>query len=169
MNMRKLMTGYVIHFNRRHKRYGHLFQNRFKSIGCEEETYLLELTRYIHLNPLRGGLVEDLPNLKEFPWSAHAVLMERMGRDWQDTDSILSLFDSKLQSACEAYERFVAEGVQMGQRPELVGGGLIRRAGGWSEVMSLRRHNIRTASAETRLKETLRLNIRKVGLSTLAW
>jgi len=53
-NMRKLMTGYAINFNRRHKRYGHLFQNQFKSIVCEEEAYLLELTRYIHLNPLRG-------------------------------------------------------------------------------------------------------------------
>jgi len=50
-SMRKLLTGYVVNFNRRHKRYGHLFQNRYKSIVCEEEPYLLELTRYIHLNP----------------------------------------------------------------------------------------------------------------------
>jgi len=53
-SMRSLMSGYAGQFNRRHRRSGHLFQNRFKSIVCEEETYLLELTRYVHLNPLRA-------------------------------------------------------------------------------------------------------------------
>ena len=51
-SMRKLLTGYVVNYNRRYKRYGHLFQNRYKSIICEDDPYLLELTRYIHLNPL---------------------------------------------------------------------------------------------------------------------
>ncbi len=55
-SMKKLLTGYVVNFNLRHKRTGHLFQNRYKSIICEEDTYLLELTRYIHLNPLRAGV-----------------------------------------------------------------------------------------------------------------
>ncbi len=54
-HMKKLLTGYVVNFNRRHKRYGHLFQNRYKSILCEEDPYLLEQTRYIHLNPLHAG------------------------------------------------------------------------------------------------------------------
>jgi len=58
--MRRLMTGYAITFNKRHKRSGHLFQNRYKSIVCEEDPYLLELIRYIHLNPLRADLVKDL-------------------------------------------------------------------------------------------------------------
>ena len=47
-SMRRLLTGYVVNFNRRHRRYGHLFQNRYKSIVCEAERYLLEVTRYIH-------------------------------------------------------------------------------------------------------------------------
>jgi REP element-mobilizing transposase RayT len=55
--MRRLLTGYAIWYNRKHRRYGHLFQNRFKSILCQEDAYLLELVRYIHLNPLRVGLV----------------------------------------------------------------------------------------------------------------
>jgi len=55
--MKRLLTGYAINFNRRHNRYGHLFQNRYKSILCQEDSYLLELVRYIHLNPLRAGLV----------------------------------------------------------------------------------------------------------------
>jgi hypothetical protein len=62
--MKKLLTGYVVNFNRRHKRVGHLFQNRYKSIICEEDPYLLELTRYIHLNPLRGSIVKRVVDLR---------------------------------------------------------------------------------------------------------
>jgi putative transposase len=51
--MKRLLTGYALRFNRRHRRCGHLFQNRYKSILCQEDAYLLELVRYIHLNPLR--------------------------------------------------------------------------------------------------------------------
>jgi putative transposase len=54
--MKRVLTGYAVGFNRRHNRQGHLFQNRYKSILCQEEPYLLELVRYIHLNPLRAGL-----------------------------------------------------------------------------------------------------------------
>ena len=64
--MRRLLTGYAQQFNRRHNRHGHLFQNRYKSILCEEDSYLLELVRYIHLNPIRAGLVKDIDTLKKF-------------------------------------------------------------------------------------------------------
>ena len=74
---RRLMTGYVVNFNKRHKRSGHLFQNRYKSIVCEEYSYLLELVRYIHLNPLRAGLVKDLKELDKYPWSGHSVILGR--------------------------------------------------------------------------------------------
>jgi REP-associated tyrosine transposase len=184
-NMRKLMTGYAVNFNRRHKRFGHLFQNRYKSIVCEEESYLLELTRYIHLNPLRGGLVEDLGQLEKYPWTGHLALMGRGSREWQDTETVLSLFSPKLHRARAGYEQFVAEGVPIGRRPELVGGGLIRSAGGWSQVLSLRRHDLRMASDERilgkgefveevlsesdqQLKETLRFQTRKIDLEDLA-
>jgi hypothetical protein len=73
--MRKLMTGYAVTFNKRHKRAGHLFQNRYKSIICEEDPYLLELIRYIHLNPLRAKLVQDLNELDTYPWSGHSALL----------------------------------------------------------------------------------------------
>jgi len=63
--MRRLLTGYVVSFNRRHKRHGHLLQNRYKSIVCQEDTYLQELVRYIHLNPLRAGIVPDLAALNK--------------------------------------------------------------------------------------------------------
>jgi putative transposase len=73
--MRRLMTGYAVTFNKRHKRSGHLFQNRYKSIVCEEDPYLLELIRYIHLNPLRAGLVKDLKELDKYPWSGHSAIL----------------------------------------------------------------------------------------------
>ena len=65
--MRRLLTGYSVKFNRRHKRHGHLFQNRYKSILVQEEPYLLELVRYLHLNPLRAGIVSTLEELQIFP------------------------------------------------------------------------------------------------------
>jgi len=75
--MRRLMTGYAVTFNRRHKRSGHLFQNRYKSIVCEEDPYLLELIRYIHLNPLRAGLVKDLGGLDKYPWTGNSAILGR--------------------------------------------------------------------------------------------
>jgi hypothetical protein len=61
--MRMLLTGYVVSFNRRHKRHGHLFQNRYKSIVCQEDVYLRELVRYIHLNPIRTGIVPTIKDM----------------------------------------------------------------------------------------------------------
>jgi REP element-mobilizing transposase RayT len=58
--MRKLLTFYAVTYNRRHNRHGHLFQNRYKSIIVEEDTYFKELVRYIHLNSLRAGMVDSL-------------------------------------------------------------------------------------------------------------
>ena len=74
MSMRKLLTGYAVNFNRRHKRHGHLFQNRYKSIVCQEDAYLLELVRYIHLNLLRAGVVKDMIGLNKSPWSGHSAM-----------------------------------------------------------------------------------------------
>ncbi len=136
--MRKVLTGYVVNFNRRHQRYGHLFQNRFKSIVCEEDPYLLELTRYIHLNPLRAGVVKEMHELDVYPWSGHAVIMGNQRHPWQDRDTILSSFGKTEGQAKERYRRFVEKGIATGKRPDLTGGGLLRSQGGWAEVVSLR-------------------------------
>ena len=71
--MRRVLTGYAVSFNRRHRRAGHLFQNRYRSVLVEEEPYLTELVRYIHLNPLRGKQVPTLEALDDYRWSGHAV------------------------------------------------------------------------------------------------
>ena len=78
--MRRFLTGYAQGYNRRHKRHGHLFQNRYKSIVCEEENYFTELVRYIHPNPLRAKLVRTLEELDTYPWSGHAVVMGQRSR-----------------------------------------------------------------------------------------
>ena len=183
-SMRRLLTGYVVNYNLRHKRHGHLFQNRYKSIICEDDPYLLELTRYIHLNPLRAGIVGDLKGLGQYCWAGHSAIMGRVKRDWQDIDTVLGYF-GKGHKAIEKYERYVEEGISRGKRPELVGGGLIRSLGGWSQVLSLRRRGIKVAfdervlggddfierllsEAEERQRETLRISRKVPDLLTLA-
>jgi hypothetical protein len=73
--MRRLLTGYAVAFNRRHRRRGHLFQNCYKSVLVEEDPYLLELVRYIHLSPLRAGMLSDMDALDTYPWTGHSTLM----------------------------------------------------------------------------------------------
>jgi putative transposase len=130
--MRRLLTGYAQYFNRRHTRHGQLFQNRYKSILCEEDPYFLELVRYIHLNPVRAGLVEDTKQLRSYPYSGHAVLMGNVDHEWQDTGYVLGRFGKTTRQSRTRYASYVAKGVAEGKRPELVGGGLVRSIGGWA-------------------------------------
>ena len=146
--MRRLLTGYAQQFNRRHRRHGVLFQNRYKSILCEEQPYLLALVRYIHLNPLRAGAVKDMDALRAYHRSGHSVLMGKAMREWQDTEYVLRLFGDSVRAARRAYERVVAKGVNQGRRPELVGGGLIRSVGGWSAIKALRTFGMRIMGDE---------------------
>ena len=88
--MKRLLTGYAVSFNRRHVRHGPLFQNRFKSIVCQEEFYLRELVRHIHLNPLRAGIVSDCNRLNIYKYGGHAVLMGNRTCEWMDTKYVLS-------------------------------------------------------------------------------
>jgi hypothetical protein len=137
--MRSLLTGYATAFNRRHRRRGHLFQNRYKSMVVEEEPYFLELVRYLHLNPLRAGVVPDLAALARYPYSGHAALLGTVPRPWQETATVLARFATRTGTARQRYQAFVAAGVPQGRRPELQGGGLVRSVGGWSAVQALRR------------------------------
>jgi len=146
--MRRIQTGYAGSFNRRRKRTGHLFQNRFKSILVEEDVYFLELVRYLHLNPLRAGIVKSMRGLDAYPWSGHAVLMGKQEADWQDIEFVLGQFGSTLGRARQAYRQFVAEGVSQGKRPELSGGGLVRSIGGREKMSTFRRERQRWQADE---------------------
>jgi REP element-mobilizing transposase RayT len=136
--MQRLLTGHAVSFNRRHKRHGQLFQNRYKSIICQEDAYLKELVRYIHLNPLRAGLVEGLNALNDYAFCGHRSLVGKGACDWQDDAYVLGCFAKNKTTARNRYCAYVKAGIDMGRRPELVGGGLIRSLGGWSEVKKLR-------------------------------
>jgi REP element-mobilizing transposase RayT len=137
--MRSLLTGYAGRFNRRHRRTGHVFQNRYKSIVIDEECYFLELVRYLHLNPIRAGVLDDLRALERFPWAGHSALLGHMRRPWYAVDTVLGRFGRRRPEARRAYRAFVAAGQAQGHRPELQGGGLRRSVGGWEAVGALRR------------------------------
>ncbi|HJX34673.1 MAG TPA: transposase [Desulfatiglandales bacterium] len=136
--MKRLLTGYAVYYNRRHKRSGHLFQNRYKSILCQEDSYLLELIRYIHLNPLRAKLISEYENLDKYPYSGHGILMGVSEAIWQDTGYILRFFGDKNAIARRKYDQFVKNGIKQGVRPDLTGGGLLRSHGGWVGIKALR-------------------------------
>jgi putative transposase len=140
--MRRLLTGYALWYNRRHHRHGHLFQNRFKSILCQEDSYLLELVRYIHLNPIRAGLVRDLDELNTYPYCGHSVVMGKRKYGWQNVKEVLEMFDGSQNRARRSYRDFVEKGIVEGKRHDLTGGGLLRSAGGWEGVKALREEKV---------------------------
>jgi len=146
--MRRLLTGHAQQFNRRHRRHGHVFQNRYKSILCEKDPYLLELLRYIHLNPIRAGFVDGIKKLNVYPYTGHATLMGKDKHSWQDTNYVLALFGKSIRASRRAYLNFVSKGIAFGRRPDLVGGGLIRSIGGWSALSVMRSSHLRVISDE---------------------
>jgi putative transposase len=132
--MRRLLTGYAVSFNLRHRRHGQLFQNRYKSILCEEDPYLLELVRYIHLNPVRAKVVADLQELGHYPYSGHSALVGKSVREFQDIEYVLESFGKTVSVARMRYLAYVQAGFSQGRRNDLMGGGQIRSLGGWAEV-----------------------------------
>jgi putative transposase len=137
--MRKLLTWYAQYFNRKHRRKGHLFENRYKSILCDEDNYLLALVRYIHLNPVRAKVIQTTAELDKYPWSGHRAMIEKAKYPWMDTATVLTQFGSTKRKAINEYRQFVREGMDQGHDPQFSGGGLVRSLGGWSHVLSLRR------------------------------
>ncbi|MGH7395305.1 MAG: transposase, partial [Candidatus Methylomirabilales bacterium] len=113
--LRYLNGVYTQAFNRRHRRVGHLFQGRFKAIVVEKDAYLLELCRYVVLNPVRAGVV---PTPRAYPWSSYratAGLTE--GPAWLTVDWLWEQFGRTRRGAQEKYRQFVAEGIRQPARP----------------------------------------------------
>ena len=137
--MRKLLTWYAQYYNRRHKRTGHLFENRYKSILCDEDNYLLALVRYIHLNPLRANMVKSIEELDRYPFCGHRTIIGKAKHPWTDSEYVLLQFGSTRRKGMFEYRKFMREGVGLGKQPELTGGGLLRSLGGWSQVVAKRR------------------------------
>jgi len=129
--------------------------------------------------------VKSLKELKGYQWCGHSSIIGSVRREWQDTDTVLAYFEKSKKRAIEQYEDFVGEGIEAGSRPELIGGGLIRSLGGWSQVLSLRRVGSKVfsderilgssefvenviADAEQKAKKTLRLTLKIADLPSLA-
>lgn len=121
--MRRLLTGYAVVFNLRHKRSGHLFQNRYKSIVCDADNYLLELVRYIHLNPVRAGIVDSLEGLAGYPWCGHQQLLGNTADRLIREDELLSLFAKREKPAVARYLEFLADGLEQGADLKMSSGG----------------------------------------------
>jgi putative transposase len=152
--MKRLLTGYAVRFNWRHRRCGHLFQNRYKSILCQEDAYLLELVRYIHLNPLRAKLVVSMGELDRFEFCGQGIILGKQQKDWQDVDKLLGMFGKRVGEARRNYRAYVEQGIEVGRRADLIGGGLIRSCGGWKAVKALRRLRIHAKGDERILGES---------------
>ena len=120
--MASLLTAYAACFNRRHLRSGKLYQNRYKSIRCDEEGCFLELIRYIHLNPLRAGLVKSMAGLASFRWAGHGAMMGRFAYPWLATDEVLLQFGGRAGPARREYESFGVEGIANVSVGEMRGG-----------------------------------------------
>jgi putative transposase len=146
--MRQLLTGYAMYFNRRYNRTGHLVENRYKSILCDEENYLLVLVRYVHLNPVRANIIRTMEDLDRYPWSGHHAIMGKANYQWMDIGTVLSQFGDTQKRAKAEYRRFVQVGIAQGRIPEFSGGGLVRSQGGWSQVLSMRRKGSKEESDE---------------------
>jgi len=113
--MQNLAFRYTRWVNRREKRMGHLFQGRYKAILVDGDSYLLELVRYIHLNPVRAGLVQD-PS--DYPWSGHRAYLGQETLPWLTTEWVLGQFARRRDAARRRYETFVLEGRNQGYQEE---------------------------------------------------
>jgi REP element-mobilizing transposase RayT len=109
--MRQLNGVYTQRSNRLHRRVGHVFQGRYKAILVERDSYLLELARYVVLNPLRAGMVK---RLEAWPWSSYlATCGQAAAHEWLQTDWVLAQFGRQRASAIRKYVQFVHEGARL--------------------------------------------------------
>lgn len=117
--MQNVTFRYARYINTKKKRNGHLFQGRYKALLIDGDSYLLELVRYIHCNPVRAFLTR-IP--EGYQWSSHNAYLGKKSISWLTTDLVLSQFSGQEKKARELYEKFMQEGIAEAQRPELCSG-----------------------------------------------
>ena len=114
--LQRFHTWYTGYFNRRYDRVGHVFQGRYKAILCDKDAYLMELVRYIHLNPARAGLVQ---RPQDYMWSSHGIYMGVDKSGTIDPSFVLGQFSDDRAAARRSYRSFVMEGATQGRREDL--------------------------------------------------
>ncbi len=118
--MQNLAFRHARRINARRQRIGHLFQGRYKAILVDADSYLLALVRYVHLNPVRAGLVA---RAEDYPWSGHRAYLGRDALAWLTTEVVLGQFGKRLATARAGYQAFVRDGLDHGRRDEFLLGG----------------------------------------------
>ena len=113
--LQNLSFRYTRWFNQKKKRIGHLFQGRYKALLVDADQYLLQLIRYIHLNPVRAKIVK---RPEEYPWSGHKAYLGRQKLPWLSTEWVLGQLGKRKLKAVEKYQEYVREGVQEGHRED---------------------------------------------------
>jgi len=114
--MQNILFRYTRYWNHRYKTTGHLFQGRYKAILCDKESYLLELIRYLHLNPVRSKIVNDPA---DYAWSSHGAYLKGETKGWLLVDEVLSHWGKSRAQAIGGYRRFVLDGLTEGHRDDL--------------------------------------------------
>ena len=114
--MQNILFRYTRYWNQRYKKTGHLFQGRYKAILCDKESYLLELIRYLHLNPVRSKIVGDPA---QYVWSSHGAYLKGDGKSWTAVDEVLPQWGKSRAQAVLGYRRFVRDGLNHGHRDDL--------------------------------------------------
>ncbi|MFC1582232.1 transposase [Planctomycetota bacterium] len=146
--MQRLLTGYALDFNFRHRRTGKLYQNRFKSILCDADLYLDQLVRYIHLNPQRVGIVKTLQQLDRFEWTSHSSYMGQIKRPWVASKNILKGFGRSQKTARQKYRQYIQDGIDNPEPDGFSGGGLIRSIGSIGEILKMQKKGEKEYSDE---------------------
>jgi putative transposase len=110
--LHRLLTGYVVTYNKRHRRHGPLFHSRYRAILCQEDPYLLDLVRYIHLNPLHLGVVRGFSELGRYRYAGHSFILGKRKNDWQEVDHVLKHFGSRRPRSLERYNEYMKTGLE---------------------------------------------------------
>ncbi|GLR11223.1 transposase [Chitinimonas prasina] len=161
--MRQLNGVYTQYFNRTHGRVGHVFQGRYKGILVERDSYLLELSRYVVLNPLRAGMVAELI---DWPWSSYPAMVGETTPDWLEVKPLLASFGEEINQARERYCHFVAQGVGRSSPWGELRGQVFLGSDAFLDQMQVRLSQL--ASAASSLREIPRAQRRPVG-KPLGW
>jgi putative transposase len=109
--MKPLNSDYAHYYNQKYSRRGPLFSDRFKSIATQDQGYLEQLIRYIHLNPLRAGVCKTMSHLDRYPWSGHRAIMENGPNGFQEIGQVLQRFGSSPLEARKKYREFIEAGI----------------------------------------------------------
>lgn len=118
--MKPLNMRYAQFYNSKYNRRGPLFMDRFKSIVTQDQNYIQELVRYVHLNPIRSGICKDVAKLDRYPWTGHQAIIGKRILQFQNTRDVLACFSDNTLEARERYKEFLSRGLETVSDDEVV-------------------------------------------------